>query len=302
MPPLNPLASLLHQLLTTGEVVRSKISARARKELAKLFDLGALREERRGSGWVVVVAKQDSMHRFAESQFPSGLFGEDDTSEGRRTQSLNRFGDTKSMPGLDFEFVLLRAFGDAQVVTTMSKRKVKSDAPEITRQTGCIALTLMDGGDIAELPLIRGNVATVEGPELFYRFDWASVDVSVAILTNGRMSERLLNWVTSSMIEGRLIHFGDYDPVGLDEYRRLKERAPHATFYIPQNLENHFKENRFLKPKLMEKSSAILHRLAKTQDTDVLAVINLMQRYGGGIEQEVLLLSMPEVYLRQQGL
>lgn len=290
MPPLNPLASLLHQLLTTGEVVRSKISTRASKDLAKLFDLGALREERRGGGWVVVVANQDSVRRFAERQFPSGLFGEDDTSEGRRTQSLNRFGDTKSLPGLDFEFVLLRAFGDAQVITTIAKNKVKVDAPEITRQTGCIALTLLDGGDIFELPLIRGNVATVEGPELFYRFDWATVDISVAILTNGRMSERLLNWVASPMIEGRLIHFGDYDPVGLDEYRRLKERAPRATFYIPQNLENHFKENKFLKPELMDKSSVLLHRLAATQAPDILTVIDLMRRYGGGVEQEVLLL------------
>jgi hypothetical protein len=290
MQPLNPLASLLHQLLTVGEVANSKITSRASKDLATLFDLGALREEKRGRGSVVVVANLDSVRRFAERQFPSGLFGEDDTSEGRRTQSLNRFGDTKSMPGLDFEFVLLRAFGDAQIVTTMLNNKVKIDAPEITRQTGCIALTLYDSGDLTELPQIRGNVATVEGPELFYRFDWASVDVSVVVLTNGRMSDRLLNWVTSSMIEGALTHFGDYDPVGLDEYRRLKERAPRATFYIPQNLENHFRENRFLKPELLDKSSALLRRLVGTQDAATLTVINLMQRYGGGVEQEVLLL------------
>lgn len=88
----------------------------------------------------------------------------------------------------------------------------------------------------------------------------------------------------------RITHFGDYDPVGLDEYRRLKERAPRATFYIPQNFENYFKDNIFLKPKLLDKSSALLHRLVETQDADILTVIELMQRYGGGVEQEVLLL------------
>ncbi|MDH2918843.1 MAG: hypothetical protein PXX73_06595 [Sideroxydans sp.] len=290
MQPLNPLASLLHQLFTTGEIARSKISSRIRKELSGLFDLGALREEKRSGGWVVLVTNVESVRRFADRRFPSGLFGEDDTSEGRRTQSLNRFGDTKSMPGLDFEFVLLRAFGDAQVVTTMLNNKVKIDAPEITCQTGCIALTLHDSGDLTELPQIRGNVATVEGPELFYRFDWASVDVSVAVLTNGRMSDRMLNWVTSAMIEGALTHFGDYDPVGLDEYRRLKERAPRATFYMPEDLESHFKENRFLKPALMDKSSKLLPRLVQSRDTDILKVIDLMRRYGGGVEQEVLIL------------
>lgn len=288
--PLNSLASLLHQFLTTGEVVRSKISDRARKDLAKLFDLGALREERRGGGWVVVVANQESLKRFVGRQFPSGLFGENDTSAGRRTQSLNRFGDTKSMPGLDFEFVLLRAFGGAEVVTTIFNRKNKVDVTEITRQTGCVSLTLQDSGEISELPFIRGSVATVEGPELFYRYDWEAAGISAAILTNGRMSERLLNWVASPMIEGRLTHFGDFDPVGLDEYRRLKERAPHATFYLPPDLEKHFKENRFLKPDLLDKSSALLPRLVETNDNDILTVIDLMRRYGGGVEQEVLLL------------
>lgn len=298
MQPLNPLASLLHQLLTNGEVVRSKISVRARKDLATLFDLGALREGRRGGGWVVEVANQESVQRFAGRQFPSGLFGENDSSAGRRTQSLNRFGDTKSMPGLDFEFVLLRAFGDAQVTTKISDRTINVDAPEITRLTGCIALTLQDTGDITDLPFIRGNVATVEGPELFYRFNWAAVDISVAILTYGRMSERLLNWVTSPMIEGSLTHFGDYDPVGLDEYRKLKERAPRTSFYLPPNLENHFKENRFLKSALMDKSNALLPRLAETKDASISTVIDLMQRYGGGVEQEVLLLDVADVPMR----
>jgi len=290
MQPLNPLASLLHQLLTTGEVARSKLSSRTRKDLAKIFDLDALREERRGAGWVVVVAKQDVVRRFADRQFPSGLFGENDTSEGRRTQALNRFGDTKAIPGLDFEFVLLRAFGNAEVVTTRSHQRIKVDAPEITRQTGCVSLTLQDCEDNSELPFICGTVATVEGPELFYRYDWEAAGISVAILTNGRMSDRLLNWVSSPMIEGQLTHFGDYDPVGLDEYRRLKERAPNATLYLPHNLENHFKENIFLNPALMEKSSALLPRLAATQDADILTVLDLMRRYGGGVEQEVLLL------------
>ncbi|TAJ78413.1 MAG: hypothetical protein EPO42_07790 [Gallionellaceae bacterium] len=105
------------------------------------------------------------------------------------------------------------------------------------------------------------------------------------------MSERLLNWVASPMIEGSLTHFGDYDPVGLDEYRKLKERAPRTSFYLPPNLENYFKENKFLKPALMDKSSALLPRLAETKDASILTVIDLMQRYGGGVEQEVLLLN-----------
>ena len=288
MQPLNPLANLLDQLLMNGEVVRSKISVRARRDLAKLFDLGALREEKRGGGRVVVVANRESVQRFADREFPSGLFAENDASTGRRTQSLNRFGDTKSMPGLDFEFVLLRAFDSAKITTKISGHIVKVNAPEITRQTGCVALMLQDTDNLADLPHIDGNVATVEGPELFYRFDWAAVDVNVVILTYGRMSERLRNWVTSPMVEGTLTHFGDYDPVGLDEYRKLKERASRTSFYLPPDLEKYFRSG-FLKPALMDKSSVLLPRLAKMKDAAILTLIDLMQRYGGGVEQEVLL-------------
>jgi hypothetical protein len=41
----------------------------------------------------------------------------------------------------------------------------------------------------------------------------------------------------------------------------------------------------------MDNNSKLLPRLAETKDTSILTVIDLMQRYGGGVEQEVLLLN-----------
>ena len=46
----------------------------------------------------------------------------------------------------------------------------------------------------------------------------------------------------------------------------------------------------------MDKSSALLPRLVETKDVTILAVIGLMQRYGGGVEQEVLLLDTADTY------
>jgi len=36
----------------------------------------------------------------------------------------------------------------------------------------------------------------------------------------------------------RIVHYGDWDPVGLDEYLRIKDACPELTsFFVPDNLE-----------------------------------------------------------------
>ena len=295
---LNPLAGLLNELIIDGVVVKSRISTGQAKVLATLFDLGVLREEQRGPGWIVIVDNLESLKRFVNKKFPSGLMGENDASEGKRTQSLSRFGDTKVISGLDFEFVILRAFDKAKVMAT-AKNGYLVHAIELTKKAGCFGLTLNDTKEAEDLPRIIGNVATVEGPELFYRFDWDSLGIDVAILTYGRMSDRLCKWVTSASIEGQVTHFGDYDPVGLDEYQKMKRKNDNINFYIPPDLKGYFEDKSLVKPSLMEKNIAVLERLAKSKDPAIKFVIDLMRKHGGGLEQEFMLIKQSIVKTRQ---
>jgi hypothetical protein len=85
------------------------------------------------------------------------------------------------------------------------------------------------------------------------------------------------------------MHFPDYDPVGMDEYLRIKRTCPkRADLYRPDNLERLF--SRYGKAQLLEDSAAVLARLRENTDSDVRGVVELMDRFGVGLEQEALLI------------
>ena len=85
------------------------------------------------------------------------------------------------------------------------------------------------------------------------------------------------------------MHCRDYDPVGLDEYLRIKAACPGRTeLYLPSNLEDLL--SRYGKKELLGSSAVVLARLRKSQDQEVRRTVTLMDRYGVGLEQEALLL------------
>jgi len=85
-----------------------------------------------------------------------------------------------------------------------------------------------------------------------------------------------------------IIHFGDYDPVGLDEYRRLNESCPgRVSLYQPDSLEQLFKQHG--NPKLLQSSPEVLARLRKESNPTIQTIVQLMDRFGAGLEQEILL-------------
>jgi len=113
----------------------------------------------------------------------------------------------------------------------------------------------------------------------------------MALYAGGRLSGRILNWLGSqSMARAQIIHCGDYDPVGLDEYLRLKGACPErAELFLPANLEVLL--SRYGKRELLQGSNgAVLARLRKTEDHEVRRLVRLLDRYGVGLEQEILLL------------
>jgi hypothetical protein len=91
------------------------------------------------------------------------------------------------------------------------------------------------------------------------------------------------------MLQASILHCGDYDPVGLDEYLRIKTACPDRTkLYLPANLEVLL--SRYGKKELLQSSASVLDRLRKTEDHEVRRIIKLLDQYGVGLEQEALLL------------
>jgi len=78
-------------------------------------------------------------------------------------------------------------------------------------------------------------------------------------------------------------------PVWMDEFLRLRAACPGRTaMYMPPDLEGLL--SRYGKQELISDSGAILARLRKNDDPQVRYVVELMDRWGVGLEQEVLLL------------
>jgi hypothetical protein len=101
------------------------------------------------------------------------------------------------------------------------------------------------------------------------------------------MSTRFLDCLQVDC-EFQIIHFGDYDPVGVDEYLRLKEKHHRVSFHIPDNIEDLFKK--YGNEEILQKNQAIYERLRESQDKQAKNIVDLMSRYNCGLEQEALLI------------
>ena len=136
-----------------------------------------------------------------------------------------------------------------------------------------------------------GTLAIVENLEFFWNIEKLNTGAQLALYTQGRLSGRILDWLASpGMLQASILHCGDYDPVGLDEYLRIKTACPDRTkLYLPANLEVLL--TRYGKKVLLQSSGSVLDRLRKTDDQEVRQIVKLLDQYGVGLEQEVLLLS-----------
>jgi hypothetical protein len=117
-----------------------------------------------------------------------------------------------------------------------------------------------------------------------------SVAADVALYASGRLSDLALQWLGSpELSQCRFIHCGDYDPVGLDEFLRLKAvLGDRARLHVPANLRDLVAT--YGRPELVRDSQAVLKRLRGSADPDVHSVVEALDETGCGLEQEILLM------------
>jgi hypothetical protein len=89
----------------------------------------------------------------------------------------------------------------------------------------------------------------------------------------------------------QLLHLPDYDPVGLDEFTRLRERlGPRVQLHLPANLADLFQHHANVD--LLQKPSTqlLLAKLRQSQIAEVRTVLALIEKHNAGLEQEALLI------------
>jgi hypothetical protein len=234
---------------------------------------------------VFAVADSIALQAFKQRHFPHGetLPVPDDSGPiPPRSEAIALHRDAKRALTTTGEPVLLRAVCDV----TASRGVDTVNLCHMTRLTGAACLL------IGQEPAwhLEEAVAIVENLEAFLHFERLSLKAAVALYAGGRLSRRVLDWLASdSMSRCTFIHCGDYDPVGLDEYLRLRTRLDdRVTLHVPDNLTELFE--RYGKRELLRDSEAILARLRHGSDRAVRTIVNLMDTSGCGLEQEALLL------------
>lgn len=274
------LAEKLWQLLEQGHLPSSRLAERDRTRLRSLFETGVLQEERSGAGKKVVVRDKEAVDRFFSHCFPSGVDGCPEELLPR-SRAIAELRDSKKTSETIPPIVLLRGFNGCELYVDEETIPVVA----WTNIAGVAALRIDD-----RQWRYDGTLAVVENLEFFWNIEKLNTGAQLALYAQGRLSGRILDWLASpGMLQASILHCGDYDPVGLDEYLRLKTACPGRTkLYLPVNLEVLL--TRYGKKELLQSSTPVLDRLRKTEDQEVRQLVNLLDQYAVGLEQEVLLL------------
>lgn len=275
------LSKLLGTLLTEGSAPLSLFSASARAALSPQFAAGILQEERFGAGTRVVVHNKAVLEAFAAQLFPSGL-NIAPAGDTPRATAVGYYRDAKAAGTTVAEPVLVRAFNNM----VFERKGEALPASSLTGKYGVAAFLLK------EPPFwgYSGTLAIVENLEPFLYFERMKIAADAAVYAGGKMSGRMLAWFASTeMSKCSFLHCGDYDPVGIDEYLRLKAACgTRVKLHIPANIEDLFEK--YGKRELLIDSEAVLRRLRATKDPDALRIIEKMNACNAGLEQEILLL------------
>jgi len=290
--PISPLARVLQQLLEGGRMSASQVSHAIATELRPLLDSRAVHLVRAGAGRTYTVANREAVESFARARFPSGLTQLAGTELSNRERGVMEVRDSKRTRGVGYEYALLRLAPGVELVRTDGPVQQQRAALPVSASTDWAVAVILDDqiGGTWRLSQPGGHVAAVENLDTFTRVRLEDIGVSAALFADGRMSARQIGLLVTLAAAGHpVLHVGDYDPVGLEEYLRLKELIPGVSLYTPDDLDALFK--RHSTPSILKKprNRAALARLrAITTDPSVCRVVGLIDAENGCLEQEVI--------------
>jgi len=283
--PVDHVARVLLDLANQGSIAASNAGRSAIKRMGPLLDAGVISEERRGAGRIFKVKDPTAFVAYCQKEYPSGLCGElaDPEMEGK-TFAVAAFRDAHRGGSSAHNPVLLRGFGSAELV---SDNGAVLPVASLTELAGVAAVNIAGASCTWR---ITGKVALVENIEVFFRIEEIVKDVNLAIWHGGRASNKTIEWLANHADNLELIHCGDYDPVGLSEYLKLKEACPRlaVSLFVPDNLEELFI---YGEQERLRKQRPYIQKILGSNDLAVKTVIDICLRRNKGLDHEALLVT-----------
>jgi hypothetical protein len=280
------LAKRLKRLSEQGDMPASDLSGTHRQALHALFATEVLLDVRKGRGHCVTINKGEAFSTFIAKHCPEGL-SDSDIGVLSRSEGIAKLRNSKQ-GRLSSEVVMVSAKPGQVLVRGCNQLEVG----QLTEMAG-VASFVLDEGETGYWQF-SGQIASVENYASFVHWQRMGIEADIAIWTAGRTSDRMIRWFKSPAMQScTFVHSGDYDPVGLDEFLRLKKSltGDRVTLFVPKDIEMLFEcyANRTLLHN--KNAAALLKRLRESRDPEVCRIVSLMNKNNGGLEQEILLQS-----------
>lgn len=276
---------LLRDLRDAGAsgIVASRVGPSRKTTVEALETCGAVRWSSAGRGSRLFISDADAFDRFAQSRFPLGLdYSLDEIDD--RASAVAIAGNAKAAKAANCEGLFVRSTKPNMKVVSRDGRVVVP-VSDLTATAGGAALLLDDAHEW----MFAGSIAVVENAETFWRHDRVMPDIDLAVFSVGTMSSRrVLAWL-ASLEDCSIVHWGDYDPVGVAEYLRLAVACRgDVTYFMPPLVEQLLPTHG--KASLIAEQVEVLDRLRQAQgDETVVRMLELFDKYNRGLEQEILL-------------
>ncbi len=232
------------------------------------------------------VANAEAFEKIVRTATPQGLESLD-TLLSSRADAVDQFGDAKAIRAGNVQGIFIRSIKPNIFI----RRAGSSEAVDVTAMTriaGGAALMLRDGMEWS----FEGTIATIENEEAFWSHDLILPEIDLAVYVRGKMSNRLLRWLATAPMASCLItHWGDYDPIGVLEYMRLRSACSgRVHLHVPDDLEKLIA--RYGKRSLVradKQVQALCSLRELTDDTIIKRFVQIFDELGKGVEQEILL-------------
>ena len=282
-------ARLLNLLLEQGFLSVSSIQSKASKEVfSALEQTGVIQKKRKGAGNQYQLFSESSLVEFIKSKYPSGLYRLERENIPRRVKGILERKNSKSLSKLDYALISLR--GNTPIKQNNKVYRLE----ELTTQDVFLSLKLTNKIS-PEILHENRTIITVENPTVFIELErMVQLPWNIAIYTGGKISNILLEQLSLWEQKGHnVVHFGDYDYVGLHEFARILQFCPKAKLYSPAKLTTELFQqygNTLLLEKQVNAHKTLIKVLSKLPEslgrTQLITTYNLLQENAKGLEQE----------------
>jgi hypothetical protein len=263
-------------LIKDGEIrANNRLAKKYRKELD---DYGVFDYQRRGKTEWLVVKDREILEIQIINKFPNGL----EFREKGRLGGILSSRDSKKGGRASKVPVIMRFVSDS------SDHSMGFAAHELTKKNGIVSV-LTDYSTNS----LNGKIVIVENFDCFLYAEMFIENSDVVIYAGGKIDSRLLDWIDDSKEITKIVHMGDYDPVGLAEFVRISTNcSQNCEYYIHPDI-NLQVFKKYGKSSLVsdKRNSKTLEKLREStiNDDGFMKTIDLITRTGFGLEQEYLL-------------